>query len=70
MVKKTMFKHQTIELGYILSQPVMSDWIDRFENMGLTNFFQHRCDWNETIICQFYATLEIDLVEETLVWMI
>jgi hypothetical protein len=64
MVKKIVFKHQTIDLGYIGSQPVMSDLIDRFENMGLTNFFQHRCDWNETIIRQFYATLEIEMVEE------
>jgi hypothetical protein len=69
MVKKIVFKHQTIDLGYIGSQPVMSGLIDRFEHMGLTNFFQHRCDWNETITRQFYATLELNKVEETLVWM-
>jgi hypothetical protein len=69
MVKKTMFKHQTIDLGYMGSQPVMTDLVGKFENMGLSNFFQHRCDWNETVIRQFYATLEIDMVEETLVWM-
>ena len=50
------------------NQAIMADLVPRFESMGLTNFFQHRCDWNETIICQFYATLEIDLVEEKFWW--
>ena len=45
-------------------QPVMSALVDRFEYMGLANFLQHRCDWNETVIRQFYATLEINMVEE------
>ena len=64
IVKKTVFKHQIIDLTYMRSQPVMSELVDRFENMGLANFLQHRCDWNETVICQFYATLEISMVEE------
>ena len=64
MVKKTIFKHQIIVLAYMRSQPVMSALVDRFENMGLANFLQHRCDWNETVIRQFYATLEINMVEE------
>ena len=42
----------------------MSALVDRFEHLGLADFLQHRCDWNETIICQFYATLEINMVEE------
>ena len=50
MVKKTIFKHQIIVLAYMRSQPVMSALVDRFENMGLANFLQHRCDWNETVI--------------------
>ena len=65
MVKKTVFKHQTIDLAYMRSQPVMSELVDRIEQMGLANFLQHRCDWNETVILQFYATLEISLEEET-----
>ena len=68
MLKKTVFNHQTIDLAYISNQAVMADLVPRFESMGLTNFLQHRCDWNETIIRQFYATLEIDLVEEKLWW--
>lgn len=68
MLKKTVFNHQTIDLAYMSNQAIMADLVPRFESMGLTNFLQHRCDWNETIIRQFYATLEIDLVEEKLWW--
>ena len=66
LVKKNVLKHQTIDLGYMRSQQVMSDPVDRFEQMGLANFLQHKCDWNETVIRQFYATLVINTVEETL----
>ena len=31
MVKKTIFKYQTIDLAYIRSQPVMTELVDRFE---------------------------------------
>ena len=68
LVKKTVFKHQTIDLGYMRSQPVMSALVDRFEAMGLANFLQYRCDWNETVIHQFYATLEISMEEERIWW--
>ena len=46
----------------------MSDLVDRFEQMGLANFLHHRCDWNEIVIRQFYATLENNIVEERLWW--
>ena len=68
LVKKTVFKHQTIELAYMRSQPVMTDLVDRFETMGLENFLHHRCDWNEIVIRQFYATLEISMEEERIWW--
>jgi len=45
MLKKTVFSHQTIDLEYMSNQAVMADLVPRFESMGLTNFFQHRCDW-------------------------
>ena len=44
----------------------MTELVDRFETMGLTNFLQHRCDWNETVVRQFYATLEINMEKEKL----
>ena len=34
LVKKNVFKHQTIDLGYMRSHEVMSDLVDRFEQMG------------------------------------
>ena len=68
MVKKTVFKHQTIDLAYMRSQPVMTELVDRFEQMGLVNFLQHRFDWNETVIRQLYATLEISMEEEKNWW--
>jgi len=68
MVKKTVFKHQTIDLGYMRTHPVMTELVDRFETMGLANFLQHRCDWNKTVIHQFYATLEISIEEENIWW--
>jgi len=68
LVKKNVFKHQTIDLSYMRQQQVMTDLVDRFQQMGLANFLQHRCDWNETVIRQFYATLEINMVEETFRW--
>ena len=46
----------------------MSALVDRFEAMGLANFLQYRCDWNETVIHQFYATLEISMEEERIWW--
>jgi hypothetical protein len=36
--------------------------------MVLANFLQHRCDWNETVIRQFYANLEISMEEEKSWW--
>jgi hypothetical protein len=68
MVKKTVFSHQTIDLAYMSNHAVIADLVARFETMGLTNFLQHRCGWNETIIRQFCATLEIDLDDEKLWW--
>ena len=66
--QKTIFSHQTIDLTYMSNHAVIADLVARFETMGLTNFLQHRCGWNETIIRQFYATLEIDLDDEKLWW--
>ena len=46
----------------------MSALVDRFEATGLANFLQYRCDWNEIVIHQFYATLEISMEEERIWW--
>jgi hypothetical protein len=66
---KEFHKHQIIDFGYLLEQPVMCDLVPKFEYMGLRPFFEHRCGWNATIVRQFYATLEINFKDQTLEWM-
>jgi len=51
------------------THPVMANLVARFADTGLSDFFVHKYDWNETIIRQFYPTLKIDVVEEILIWM-
>ena len=48
---------------------MMANLVARFADTGLSDFFVHKYDWNETIIRQFYPTLKIDVVEEILIWM-
>jgi hypothetical protein len=50
LVNKTVFAHQTIDLNYMSSQPVMRDLILMLQLIGLREFLTHRCDWNNTII--------------------
>jgi hypothetical protein len=42
----------------------------KLENLGLKPFLQHRCDWNDTIVRQFYATYEMDFIGKKMRWMI
>ena len=37
--------------------------------MGLRKVMELRHNWNEFIIHQFYATLEVDIEDEHLMWM-
>jgi hypothetical protein len=56
----TVFAHQRVDFGYLESKPVLASVATKLENLGLKPFLQHRCDWNDTIIRQFYATYEMD----------
>lgn len=69
LVNKTVFKHQTIDFVYMAQQPVMTEVVGKFEAIGLRRFLEHKCNWNDTIIHQFYATVEIDFFEDTIEWM-
>jgi hypothetical protein len=51
-----VFAHQRVDFGYLESKPVLAGVATKLENLGLKPFLQHRCDWNDTIIIQFYAT--------------
>jgi hypothetical protein len=65
----TVFAHQRVGFGYLESKPVLAGVATKLENLGLKPFLQHRCDWNDTIIRQFYATYEIDFEAKNIKWM-
>ncbi|CAL4890308.1 unnamed protein product [Urochloa decumbens] len=69
LLKKNVFKHQKIDFNYMATQPVMVGVVNNFVNIELRDFLENHCDWNETIIRQFYATVEIDMTEKSLEWM-
>jgi hypothetical protein len=65
----TVFAHQRVDCGYLESKPVLAGVATKLENLGLNPFLEHRCDWNDTIIRQFYATYEMDFDAKTIKWM-
>jgi hypothetical protein len=65
----TIFAHQRVDFGYLESKPVLGGVATKLENLGLKPFLQHRCDWNDTIIRQFYATYEMDFDAKNIKWM-
>jgi hypothetical protein len=65
----TVFAHQRVDFDYLESKPVLAGVATKLENLGLKPFLQHRCDWNETIIRQFYATYEMDFESKKIKWM-
>jgi hypothetical protein len=48
-----------VDFGYLESKPVLAGVATEHENLGLKPFLEHRCDWNDTITRQFYATYEM-----------
>jgi hypothetical protein len=65
----TVFAHQRVDFDYLESKPVLAGVATKLEHLGLKPFLQHRCDWNETIIRQFYATYEMDFEAKNIMWM-
>jgi hypothetical protein len=65
----TVFAHQRVDFGYLGSKSVLVGVATKLENLGLKPFLQHRCDWNDTIIRQFYATYEMDFEAKNIKWM-
>jgi hypothetical protein len=65
----TVFAHQRVDFGYHESKPVLAGVATKLENLGLKPFLEHRCDWNDTIIRQFYATYEMDFDAKNIKWM-
>jgi hypothetical protein len=65
----TVFAHQRVDFAYLESKPVLASVDTKLENLGLKPFLEHRCDWNDTIIRQFYATYEMDFDAKNIKWM-
>jgi hypothetical protein len=65
----TVFAHQRVDFGYLESKPVLAGVATKLENLGLKPFLEHMCDWNDTIIRQFYATYEMDSEAKYIKWM-
>jgi hypothetical protein len=65
----TVVAHQRVDFGYLESKPVLAGVATKLENLGLKLFLHHKCDWNDTIIRQFYATYEMDFDAKNIKWM-
>jgi hypothetical protein len=65
----TVFAHQRVDFAYLESKPILAGVATKLENLGLKPFLEHRCDWNDTIIRQFYATYEMDFDAKNIKWM-
>jgi hypothetical protein len=61
--------HKSIDWDYLDQYASTCPLKAKFQHIGLLKFTQFTCDWNETIIRQFYATMEIDWDEESITWM-
>jgi hypothetical protein len=65
----TVFAHQRVDFAYLDSKPVLASVATKLENLGLQPLLEHRCDWNDTITRQFYATYEMDFDAKNTKWM-
>jgi hypothetical protein len=65
----TIFTHLRVDFGYLESKPILAGVATKLENLGFKPFLWHRCDWNDTIIRQFYATYEMDFDAKNINWM-
>jgi hypothetical protein len=60
LLKKSVFAHKSIDWDYLDQYASTYSLKPKFQHIGLLKFTQFTCDQNETIIRQFYATVEID----------
>jgi hypothetical protein len=69
LVNKFIFAHKSIDCDYLDKYASTHPLKAKFQHIGLLKFTQFTCDWNETIIRQFYANVEVDWDEESVTWM-
>jgi hypothetical protein len=69
LVNKSVFAHKSIDWDYLDKYASTRPLKAKFQHIGLLKFTQFTCDWNETIIIQFYATVEVDWKEDSVTWI-
>jgi len=50
-------------------QDVLQGLLSKIENVGLKNIMRFHHNWNEAMVQQFNATLEVNNKKETVKWM-
>ena len=64
-----MHDSQWIDWVFLDAFPCIKDLVQLFHDMGLLKVMEFKHNWNELAIFQFYATLEVDMEDESLAWM-
>jgi hypothetical protein len=64
-----VFAHKSIDWNYLEKYASTRPLMTKFQHIGLLKFTHLICDWNETAIRQFYATVEIDWEDELITWI-
>jgi hypothetical protein len=59
LVKKSVFAHKSIDWNYLEKFASTRPLMTKFQHIGSLKLTQLTCDWNDTTIRQFYATVEI-----------
>ncbi|TVU50132.1 hypothetical protein EJB05_01489 [Eragrostis curvula] len=69
LLNKNVYEHRWIDWEFIDKYATINCLINKFRHIRLFEFVKHKCDWNDNIIRQFYATCEIDWKNEKIEWM-
>jgi hypothetical protein len=69
LVNKSVFAHKSIDWDYLDKYASTHPLNPKFQHIGSLKFTQFTCDWNETAIRQFYATVGIDWEDELITWI-
>ena len=68
-INRPMQKSRWINWAYLEEFPRINDLVKHSQGMGLRKVMGSTHNWNESVICQFYTTLEVDMEDKHLTWM-
>ena len=69
-IDKSMQDSLWISWSYLESFPYIQSLVEMFRHMGFMKVMALKHNWNESVVHQFYATLDVDMEGESFVWMI